>query len=167
LYFTRKILLQQYRHFSDMAGGRGCPVLGAKRTSQPRASEPRVKKPETGAYPGCSASSRNSLQPQILGKSAEILPTFQRAFFNLECASSNPPRSANQSYTWRLCSHKSHKLPPVAGFCELATGLQTPISLNSEAKMPIVSGGVFNIPVFGRPRSETGFDRYCVADAAV
>ena len=64
--------------------------------SAPRPKKPSVKNPETGAYPGCAASSCKSLQPQISRKSAEIPPTFQRAFLDRECASSNPPRSANQ-----------------------------------------------------------------------
>src|ERR1035437_9796657 len=55
------------------------------------------------------------------------------------CGGSNPPAPANQSDNWRLCSHKSHKLPPIAGFCKLAARLQTPKSPNSEAKLPRVS----------------------------
>jgi len=42
-----------------------------------------------------------SLRPRIQGKCGEILPTFQKAFFNRECASSNPPRSANHSINLR------------------------------------------------------------------
>jgi putative ABC transport system substrate-binding protein len=33
----------------------------------------------------------------VININAEIPPTFQRAFLNRECASSNPPRSARQS----------------------------------------------------------------------
>ena len=59
--------------------------------------------------------------------------------FDRECVSSNPLTPANQSDNLRLCSHKSHKLPPIAGFCKLAARLQTPKSPNSEAKLPRVS----------------------------
>jgi hypothetical protein len=51
------------------------------------------------------------------------------------------PAPARQSDNWRLLSHKAHKLPSIAGFFELAAGLQIPTSHNSEAKMPTVSGG--------------------------
>ena len=34
--------------------------------------------------------------PKFRGKAQEILSTFQRAFLNRECASSNPPRSFQQ-----------------------------------------------------------------------
>jgi hypothetical protein len=54
------------------------------------------QKCKTGVYLVCSAYSCESLQPQISRKSAEIPPTFQRAFLNRECASSNPPAPANQ-----------------------------------------------------------------------
>jgi hypothetical protein len=86
--------------------------------SAPRPKKPSVKNPETGAYPGCSAFSCKSLQPQISRISAEIPPTFQRAFLNRECAGSNPPRSARQSDNWRLRSLKSEKGPPMAAFFE-------------------------------------------------
>src|SRR6202140_418332 len=114
----------------------GVPANIAPRTDM----DPRVKNPETGAYPECSASSCKSLQHQISRKSAEIPPTFQRAFLNRECASSNPPRSARQSVNWRLYSRKSHKCPPIAVFCRLARRLQAPNSDNLRAKSPIVSG---------------------------
>jgi hypothetical protein len=101
-------------------------ILGAKQTSQPRASETSRRKPETGAYPGCSASSCKSLQPQISRKSAEILPTFQRAVFDRECASSNPPRSANQCRSQRDYLRKGQKGPQLAGFCNLKVGRRAP-----------------------------------------
>ena len=53
---------------------------------------------------------------------------------NSPYSGSNPSAPANQSKNWRLCSHKSHKLPPIAGFFELAADLQAPTSHNSEAK---------------------------------
>jgi hypothetical protein len=45
----------------------------------------------------CAPLSCRSLQTSISRKSAEILSTFQRAFLDRECSSSNPPRSARQS----------------------------------------------------------------------
>jgi hypothetical protein len=107
----------------------------------PRPKKPSVKNPEMGAYPGCSASSCKSLQPQFSTKSGEIPPTFQRAFLNWECASSNPPRSARQSKARRLCPPQCHKGPPMAGFCEWAIGLRAPEFGSPGAKSPIVSGG--------------------------
>jgi hypothetical protein len=100
---------------------------------------PRVKNPATGAYPGCSASSCKSLQPQIWRKSAEIPPTFQRAFLNREYASSNPPRSASQSLNLRLLVDESDKCPPIAAFRELTLCLCAPKLNNLSAKSPIVS----------------------------
>jgi hypothetical protein len=70
-----------------------------------------------------------------------IPPTFQRAFLNRECGSSNPPRSASQSDARRLCPLQRHKGPPMAGFCELAIGLRAPELGSPGAKSPIVSGG--------------------------
>jgi hypothetical protein len=82
-------------HKADVRGARLMmwPVLHSVRKS---------RNPETGAYPECSAYSCKSLQPQISRKSAEIPPTFQRAFLNWECASSNPPRSARHSAFQRI-----------------------------------------------------------------
>jgi hypothetical protein len=99
-----------------------------------------VKNPETGACLGCSAYSCKSLQPQISRKSAEIPPTFQRAFLNRECPSSNPAKSARHSLSYRLCALESNKCLPIAGFCEVAIRLYTPNSNNLGAKSPIVSG---------------------------
>jgi hypothetical protein len=91
-------------------------------------SAQRPKKPES--RDGCVSRMRSlqlqSLQPQISTKSAENPPTFQMAFLNRECASSNPPRSATQCGAGRNCPRYSQKGPPMAGFCELATSLQAP-----------------------------------------
>jgi hypothetical protein len=59
------------------------------------------------------------------------------------------------------------KCPPMAAFCELAIGLRAPKLGAAGAKAPIVSGEYLKYSLFGRQRPETGFDRDCVADAAV
>jgi hypothetical protein len=77
--------------------GERCLVFKAKQTWPVLHGVRKGRNPETGVYPECAAYSCKSLQPQISSKSAEIPPTFQRAFLNWECASSNPPRSARHS----------------------------------------------------------------------
>jgi len=57
----------------------------------------RMKNPQMGAYPRCSAYSCKNLQPSISRKSAEIPSTIQTTFPYQECGSSNPPKSARQS----------------------------------------------------------------------
>ena len=47
--------------------------------------------------------------------------------FDRECVSSNPLTPASQSGARRKCPCRSEKGPPMAGFCELAIGLQGPI----------------------------------------
>ena len=47
---------------------------------------------------------------------------------------------ARQSDAQRICPQECQKCPPMAGFCELAAGLQTPYLASSGAKYPIVSG---------------------------
>ena len=85
------------------------------------------------------------LQPQIWRKSAEIPPTFQRAFLNREYASSNPPRSARQSDNWRLLSLKSYKCPPIAAFCRFTLRLQAPDSAQSQSEIADSLWQIFEI----------------------
>src|ERR1700733_5139139 len=84
-------LLRQSRHGTDLHGVR------------------KGRNPETGVYPECAAYSCKSLQQQISMKIAEIPPTFQRAFLNRECGSSNPPRSAKHSAFQRISFFSSRK----------------------------------------------------------
>jgi hypothetical protein len=72
------------------------------RSWQPTSEWARARTPETGAYLGYSAYSCKSLQPKKSRKTCEILPTCQRAFLNLECPSSIPPRSATHSCFQRI-----------------------------------------------------------------
>ena len=53
----------------------------------------------------------------------------------------NPPAPASQSGALRFCLRHGQKCPPMAVFCELVVGLQTPNLVTSGAKWPIVSGG--------------------------
>src|SRR5438445_4101335 len=80
----------------------------------------------------------------ISRKNAEIPPTFQRAFLNRECASSNPPRSARQCTGPKLDLNQSQKGPPTAGFCNSATGLHAPNLRGNPPKVPKVSGHSLN-----------------------
>jgi hypothetical protein len=49
------------------------------------------------------------------------------------------------------------EMPPMAGFCDSAVGLQAPNLATSGTKSPIVSGGYLKHSRFGRRRTETGF----------
>ena len=59
------------------------------------------------------------------------------------------------------------KCPPIAGFRELAIGLQAPYLATFTTKCRKSPAACRNIPVFGRLQPETSFDPHCVADAAV
>ena len=87
-------------------------------------------------------------------KSAEIPPTFQRAFLNRECASSNPPRSARQCGRPRFNLNRSQKSPPMAAFRNSVAGLQTPDFTDCGPKWPKVSGHLLNYSRF--PETPTG-----------
>jgi hypothetical protein len=105
----------------------------------------KSRNPETDAYPECSAKSCKSLQAWISRISAEIPPTFQRAFLNWECASSNP----------------------IGGLLQFGAGLRTPKLANSHAISAKVSARIRENSRFGRQRPETWFDRDCRPTSAL
>src|ERR1700733_13161879 len=124
------------------------------------------RNPETGVYPECAAYSCKSLQQQISMKIAEIPPTFQRAFLNRECGSSNPPRSARQSGSRRKYPSKERKARFWRAFSIGRRSLNSQIGelAGCREKSPATTA---NIPIFGRLSLETRFDLHCVRDAAV
>ena len=128
---------------------------------------PCVKKLETVAYLRYSASSCKSLQPQFSRKKAEVPPTFQRAFFNRECGSSNPPRSARQSGRLGIDPNRCQKSPAMGGFCNSAGGLHAPDFTDHGPKSRKVSGSSLEYSRFRRRRPETRFDLHCAAELGV
>jgi hypothetical protein len=90
-----------------------------------------------------------NLQLRICGKCAEILPTFQRVFFNREYAGSNPPRSARHSGA-QLRFLKNAKKGRKQGFSRIRYRLQAPNSLFLGRQLPKVSGYVRQYSPFAK-----------------
>jgi hypothetical protein len=134
--------------------------------SAPRPKKPSVKNPEMGAYPGCSAFSCKSLQPQISRISAEIPPTFQRAFLNRECAGSNPPRSARHSCV-RPGLPRDARMGRNPGFSRIRFSLWTPGLPRLRRKSAKISGLLRNYSRFGEIMSGDRFDHDCRPTEAV
>jgi hypothetical protein len=91
-------------HSGRKPSAQGCPFLGGKADTACCTASVKSSFRESGD--GCVFGMLSfwlQKSPALyFAKKCEILPTFQRSFSNWECAGSNPPRSANQSGTWRF-----------------------------------------------------------------
>ena len=115
---------------SALEGKADVPVL-----QRARKKALRVKNPETGTYPGCSAYSCRSLQPQISRKVRKFIRHFEssqvsQAFWRTDLTTSQCVKDRNSG-------------PFTLGFC-----LHGPILHSESAKRPKVSSRLRNYSRF-------------------
>src|SRR5436305_13250065 len=119
---------------SALEGKADVPVL-----QRARKKALRVKNPETGTYPGCSAYSCRSLQPQISRKVRKFPRHFKGHFSIGNVQVRILPGQPGSPVLGVIVPDTRRNGPPMAGLCNSASGLWAPKFAKCEANSPKVS----------------------------
>jgi hypothetical protein len=154
-------------HFSDIPG-RANDVRNLRQGRHGRCAHrrpkklwnghgPRLENPETGAYPGCSAPSCKSLQPQISRKSAEF-PRHFKGHFSIGNVQVRILRGQPGIPAFRQAPQERREWAGNAGFRAFGFVSRLPNRQSQDANRRKSPATPATIPVLQRLPAETGFD---------